>query len=43
MKYDEEQVKNLGHEMFELWWECKTRVERIEELIKQINGSGSTR
>ena len=37
MKYDEELNHLLAKEFSELWFECKIRCDKIEEIIKQIN------
>ena len=26
-----------GKELYDLWWECRNRVEKIEEIIRQLN------
>jgi hypothetical protein len=37
MQYDEELSYILAKEISNLWFECKIRCEKIEEIIKQIN------
>jgi len=36
MKYEEELNYQLVTEITELWFECKIRCDKIEEIIKQI-------
>jgi len=36
MTYNEELTYELAKEMSELWLECKTRCDRIEEIAKHI-------
>jgi len=36
MRYEGELNIQLAKEMAELWFECKIKCERIEEIIKQI-------
>ena len=36
MKYNEEISYQLAKELAELWYECKIRCDRIEEISKQI-------
>ena len=38
MKSDDEVLRELADELVNLWVECKTRCERIEELGKQLEG-----
>lgn len=37
MKYYEELNYLLAKELSDLWFECKIRCDKIEEIIKQIN------
>jgi hypothetical protein len=37
MNYVEENRNQLAKEMAELWFECKVRCDRIEEIVKKIN------
>ena len=36
LKYEEEITCQLAKEMTELWLECKSRCEKIEDIAKQI-------
>ena len=35
-KYDEETIKKLGNEFFELYMNCKVQVEKIERILEQL-------
>jgi len=36
MIYDEEVLNKLGDEFFNLWKECKSRIEKIEILLNEL-------
>ena len=38
MKYDKEIIDKLGTELFELWTECRVKCDKIDNLMKQLNG-----
>ena len=36
MKYDKKQMEILVDEFFQLWIECKRRVQKIEEVMEKV-------